>query len=34
MGYSTSGGAIDDIVSKLDDYKQKIISGEITVPTK
>ncbi len=34
VGYSTSGGAIDDIVSKLDDYKQKIISGEITVPTK
>ncbi len=34
VGYSTSGGAIDDIVSKLDDYKQKIISGEITVPDK
>jgi basic membrane protein A len=34
VGYSTSGGQIDDIVSKLDDYKQKIISGEITVPTK
>jgi basic membrane protein A len=34
VGYATSGGAIDDIVSKLDDYKAKIISGEITVPTK
>jgi len=34
VGYATSGGAIDDIKSKLDDYKQKIISGEITVPTK
>lgn len=34
VGYSTSGGQIDDIVSKLDDFKQKIISGEITVPTK
>ena len=34
VGYSTSGGKIDDIVSQLDAYKQKIISGEITVPTK
>jgi basic membrane protein A and related proteins len=34
VGYSTSGGQIDDIVPKLEDYKQKIIDGEITVPTK
>jgi basic membrane protein A and related proteins len=34
VGYSTTGGKVDDIKSKLDDYKQKIISGEITVPTK
>ena len=34
VGYSTSGGQIDDIVSKLDDYKAKIISGEIKVPTE
>jgi basic membrane protein A len=34
VGYSTTGGQVDDIKSKLDDYKQKIISGEITVPTK
>ena len=34
VGYSTSGGKIDDIKSKLDDYKQKIISGSITVPTE
>ena len=34
VGYSTSGGKIDDIVSQLDEYKQKIVSGEITVPTK
>ena len=33
VGYSTSGGFIDDIVSDLDDYKAKIISGEIVVPT-
>jgi len=34
VGYSTSGGQIDDITSKLDDYKQQIIDGSITVPTK
>ena len=34
VGYSTSGGQVDDIKTKLDDYKQKIIDGKITVPTK
>jgi basic membrane protein A len=33
VGYATSGGFIDDIVPQLEDYKQKIIDGEITVPT-
>ena len=33
VGYSTSGGMIDDIVEQLDGYKQKIIDGEIEVPT-
>ena len=33
VGYSTSGGFIDDIVDQLDEYKQQIIDGEITVPT-
>jgi basic membrane protein A and related proteins len=33
VGYSTSGGKIDDIKAQLDDYKQKIISGSIKVPT-
>jgi basic membrane protein A and related proteins len=33
VGYSTSGGFIDDIVPQLEDYKAKIISGEIVVPT-
>jgi basic membrane protein A len=33
VGYSTSGGQVDDISSKLDDYKQQIIDGKITVPT-
>jgi basic membrane protein A len=32
VGYSTSGGQIDDIVDKLDGYKQQIIDGDITVP--
>lgn len=34
IDYATSGGKIDDIKSKLDEYKQKIISGEIKVPDK
>ena len=34
VGYSTSGGQIDDITSKLDEYKQQIIDGSVTVPTK
>lgn len=34
VGYSTSGGQVDDIKTKLDEYKAKIISGEIVVPVK
>ena len=34
VGYSTSGGMIDDITSDLDDFKQQIIDGKITVPTE
>jgi basic membrane protein A len=34
VGYATSGGKIDDIKSKIDAYKQQIIDGKITVPTK
>jgi basic membrane protein A and related proteins len=33
VGYSTSGGFVDDITADLDDYKQQIIDGEIEVPT-
>ncbi len=33
VGYATSGGKVDDIASQLDDYKAKIVSGDITVPT-
>ena len=33
VGYSTTGGFIDDIASQLDDFAAQIISGEIKVPT-
>ena len=33
VGYSTSGGQVDDIAEQLDGFKQQIIDGEITVPT-
>ena len=34
VGYATSGGQVDDIATKLDEYKAKIVSGEIKVPTE
>jgi len=33
VGYSTSGGFINDITSKLDAYKAQIVGGQITVKT-
>ena len=33
VGYSTTGGFIDDISDQLDDLKQQIIDGDITVPS-
>lgn len=33
VGYSTTGGFVDDIASEIDGYKEQIISGEIEVPT-
>ncbi len=33
VGLSTSGGYIDDIQATIDDYRQQIIDGGITVPT-
>ena len=30
---ATSGGFIDDIQSEIDQYKQQIIDGTVTVPT-
>lgn len=34
VGYSTSGGMIDDIVPMLEGYKQQIVDGTITVSDK
>jgi basic membrane protein A len=34
VGYSTTGGQVDDIADKLEAYKEQIIAGEITVPTE
>ncbi|MCU0261774.1 MAG: BMP family ABC transporter substrate-binding protein, partial [Ilumatobacteraceae bacterium] len=33
VGYSTSGGFVDDITDQLDAFAEQIIAGEITVPT-
>ena len=33
VGYSTSGGHVDDIADQLEELKQQIIDGEIEVPT-
>jgi basic membrane protein A len=33
VGLSTTGGFIDDIQGDIDEYRQQIIDGEITVPT-
>jgi basic membrane protein A and related proteins len=34
VGYSTSGGMLDDIKPKLEELKQQIIDGKIKVPSK
>jgi basic membrane protein A len=34
VGLATSGGFIDDIQDKIDGYRQKIVDGEIKVPTE
>jgi basic membrane protein A len=33
VGYSTSGGFVDDITEDLEGFKEQIINGEIEVPT-
>ena len=32
VDYSTTGGHIDDIVDRLEDFKEQIIDGDIEVP--
>jgi basic membrane protein A len=34
VGYATSGGFVDDIAPKIDEYKAKLISGELKAPSK
>ncbi len=34
VGYSTTGGFVDDIVDQLEDFKAQIIDGTIEVPTE
>lgn len=34
VGYSSSGGYLDDVADQLEAFKAKIVSGEIVVPTK
>ena len=31
VGYSTTGGHVDDIISRLEDFKEQIVSGDIAV---
>ncbi len=33
VDYATSGGRVDDIKATLEDYREKIIAGQIVVPT-
>ena len=33
VGYSTTGGYLDDVVDQLEALKAQIIAGEIVVPT-
>jgi len=34
IGYSTTGGFVDDIADQLDDLRVKIIAGDLVVPTE
>ena len=33
VGYSTSGGFVDDIVPQLEEFREQIVAGDIVVPT-
>ena len=34
VDYSTTGGQVDDIKPRLEQFKQQIISGDVKVPTQ
>ncbi|TCC45885.1 BMP family ABC transporter substrate-binding protein [Kribbella capetownensis] len=34
VGYATSGGFLDDVTSKIDEYKAKLVSGDLKAPSK
>ena len=34
VDYAATGGKVDDIKTKLDEFKAQIVSGAITVPSK
>ncbi|MFV1991295.1 MAG: BMP family ABC transporter substrate-binding protein, partial [Acidimicrobiales bacterium] len=34
VGYSTTGGFVDDIVDQIEEFKAAIIAGDIEVPTE
>jgi basic membrane protein A and related proteins len=34
VGYSTSGGHLDDVTAKIEEYKAKLVSGELKAPSK
>jgi basic membrane protein A len=34
VGYATSGGFVDDIAPKIEEYKAKLVSGELKAPSK
>ena len=34
VGYTTTGGYIDDLTGQIDDFASKISSGSVVVPTE
>jgi basic membrane protein A and related proteins len=34
VGYATSGGFLDDVAPKIEEYKAKLVSGELKAPSK
>ena len=34
VGYATSGGHLDDVTAKIEEYKTRLVSGELKAPSK